>query len=184
MARSVTLKDSPDRRCLVGLCLELDANDDRNTVTVSLRHALDLDSPISKHPAACVQSIEGELLDAAESLFAEIDAVLLVNSAVDCREHHGALRIAVESLSDEADFYTGKFQPFDDAVAISQISAQPACVIDEDHVECPRLCLRGCEKFLQAGALGRRSRDCRVRENAFVEHSKAFTSGILAALPD
>src|SRR5260370_19926764 len=180
----VALENSPDCWCLVRMDLQANALDRWPAVAIKFSRALNWHVPISEHAAASVQSAQRELLDSAESLFAEVDAVLLVDSAVDCREHPGALRIAVESLSDEADFYAGEFQPFDDAVAISQISAQPACVIDKDHIEWPRLSLRGCEKFLQTGALGSRSGDRPVREDALIENAQPGAVRVFAALPD
>src|SRR5206468_482178 len=77
----------------------------------------------------------GQPLNAAKCFLAKIDEILLADAAENCREHPGALGLGVEPLCDEADFHSSEFQSLNDAVAVSQVSAQARCIVNQNAVE-------------------------------------------------
>jgi hypothetical protein len=67
---------------------------------------------------------------------------------VRCDEELGLLAVCVDSLRDENNANARELKLLEDPERIDEFAAQPAGVVDEDHVEHPWFFFCGCEQPL------------------------------------
>ena len=114
MAGHVALENSAHRRGLVRIDFEPHAFDDRPAVAVACGCALDRDTLIAEYAAAGVQSLERELLDAAESALRQVLDVELIDNSVRSDEKIRLLARCVDALGDKHDADAGELEILDD----------------------------------------------------------------------
>ncbi|HWY05322.1 MAG TPA: hypothetical protein VNY24_00575 [Candidatus Acidoferrales bacterium] len=184
IARGVPLENSPHGGRLVGIHLELHSRDDRPAMAVAFCAALDWHASISEDAAARVQPVEGELLDAAESLLGEFLEIERIHQPVNGEEGLRLRSVGVEALADEHDTDLGKLQLLHDSERVLQVAAHSAGVVHEHHIERAWFLPRRGQKPSQACAIVCRPGDRLVCIDMRIQNVKAVAAGEFAALPD